>query len=141
MKLFVTCVLAVCLLSAESKIDLVIVSSEEAAGDEECRRICSGTTGRTSTDWVYFNDNPGFYTDVDMADCGFVKIPTITTSLGGAGYHWRAIGSNAIYSATSTKFRVYLSTEVVESGINLQDESFAEEKDWNIGWMAVGYTC
>ena len=139
MKLFVACTLAVCLLSAESCTDLEIVSSEEAAGDEKCARICSGTTGRTSTDWVYFNENPGFYTDVDMEACGFVKIPTITTSLGGDGYHWRAIGSNAIFSATSKTFRVYLSTEV--AGNNLQDESFAEEKGWHIGWMAVGYTC
>ena len=176
MKLFVTCVLAVCLMCAESKKErgggkkkliaklterledleaevatlkavpkakpasnLVVVSSEEGAGDENCARICSGITG---CDWIhynYFNSNPGAFASVDMRACGFVKIPTITVSLGGTTWHWKAIGSNAIYSATSTSFSVYLSTEVV--GDKTKTESFAKEQEWNIQWMAVGYTC
>jgi len=120
-------------LSLAMAREVMIVSGEQPAGDERCMKVCAGSTGRSTTDWTYYSSN-GIYEDVDMSDCGFTAIPTVTTSIEGS-LHWKVTGSSSVYSVSTTSFRIYLSTSVAESS--------AEKApyQWNVEWIAVGYTC
>ena len=118
--------------------EVAVVAGEEDAGNAKCVKVCAGTTGRSSTNWSNYHTN-GLVLDVDIRDCGFVKVPTITTSIEGKGYHWRATGTSAVYSATAQGFRMYLEGGR-EHGHNPKNGKAAEWK-WNVDWIAVGYTC
>ena len=97
--------------------------------------MCAGTSGRGATNWVDYSSN-GIYTDVDISKCGFVTIPTVTSSLEVAGNDLttRTTGSSEIWSVTTSTFSIYL---VVPAGRG----GGANEKGWNVEWIAVGYTC
>jgi len=112
--------------------EVMILSGEQPAGDETCMKVCAGSTGRTTTDWTYHNSHT-IYVDVDISDCGFITIPTLTTSIEGVGHHKEASGSSSLYEVTTTSFRIYL-THSSKTGK-------AEEWKWNVEWIAVGYTC
>ena len=114
-----------------------VVSGENGVGDESCAKVCAGSTGRTTTNWINFGTY-GVYTDVDISECGFVKIPTITTALEGLlpGYHWLSTGPAAIYEATTTTFRVYIRN----TDWNPKNGK-ATSTGWNIEWIAAGFTC
>jgi len=114
------------------EVEVMIVSGEQPAGDETCMKVCAGSTGRTNTDWTYYSST-GIYEDVDISDCGFITIPTVTTSIEGSSNHWTASGTSSIYSVTTTAFRIYLS--------HSSKTGSAEELKWNVEWIAVGYTC
>ena len=77
--------------------------------------------------------------DVDISGCGFVKIPTITTSLEGSSSHYKAIGASNLYSATTSGFTVYITNPSYTTGTRLRDA--ARNSNWNLEWVAVGYTC
>lgn len=113
--------------------EVMIVSEEESAGEESCVRVCAGTTGR-DTDW-YDGSNSVYY-DVDISGCDFRTIPTVTTSIEGTGQHYRTTGTASIYHASANSFRIYL----YNSAWNPKGEQ-AESKQWNVEWVAVGYTC
>ena len=95
--------------------------------------MCAGTSGRRDTNWVDYSSN-GIYTNVDISKCGFVTIPTVNSSLEGAGHHWSTTGSSEIYNVTTGTFRIYLVASHGRGG-------GANEKSWNVEWIAVGYTC
>jgi len=113
--------------------DVIVVSGEEKAGPRKCMKVCAGTTGRTATNWVNYYDN-GIYTDVDIRSCGFIKIPSVTTSIEGSTQHWTALGASSIYSTSKSKFRIYIN-------YNKINPSGAKNRKWNVEWIAVGYTC
>lgn len=117
------------------KKEVVIVSGEQAAGNDKCMQVCAGSTGRTTTDWYDYGTD-GLYYDVDISDCGFITIPTVTTSVEGSGSHWVSLGTSSIYNTSPTTFRIYLKTTY-----NNPQGGFAETRKWNIEWIAVGYTC
>merc|ERR1719285_1226872 len=102
--------------------EVMIVSGEQAAGDDKCIKVCAGTTGR-DTDW-YDTSSNGVYYDVDISDCDFITIPTVTTSIEGKSYHSLATGTASIYNT-------YMNPQ----------GGYAESKQWNVEWIAVGYTC
>merc|ERR1719317_1330784 len=79
--------------------EVVIVSGEEAAGDEKCVKVCAGTTGREATDWTDYGSH-GVYEDVDISNCGFIKIPTVTAAIEGKANQWRATGTSSIYNTS-----------------------------------------
>ena len=111
------------------------MSGEEDLGDSSCVKVCAGSTGRNSTLWTdYWKD--GVYTIVDISQCGFVKVPTITTDLEGNnnGYQWKT--TSAIYTATTTSFKIQVRNE----SYNPQGGK-AAENGWNVEWIAVGFTC
>merc|ERR1711920_579439 len=111
-----------------------IVSGEQAPGNGKCMKVCAGSTGRTTTDW----ENTGsdaIFLDVDISECDFIKIPTITSSIEGSAWHWKVVGTASIYSTTASSFRMYL------EGIQYNVQQYAEAKSWNVEWVAVGYTC
>jgi len=112
--------------------EVMIISGEQPAGDENCMKVCAGSTGRSTTDWTYYSSN-GIYEDVDISECGFTTIPTLTTAIEGTSNHWTASGTSSIYSVTTTSFRIYLQ-HASKTGI-------AEQLQWNVEWIAVGYTC
>ena len=111
----------------------MVVSGEEDLREEGCAKVCAGTSGRGDTNWADFGSS-GIYTDVDISKCGFVTIPTVTSSLEGAGHHWITTGSSEIYNVTTSTFRIYLVAPGGRGG-------GANEKSWNVEWIAVGYTC
>jgi len=115
------------------KKDVLIVSGEEELREPACARVCAGTTVRSSTNWVDYSTN-GIYTDVDISKCGFVTVPTVTTSLEGSTSHWGTTGSSEVYSVTTSIFRIYLVAPVGRAG-------GANKMHWNVEWIAVGYTC
>jgi len=114
--------------------EVTIVSAEDGVKDQRCAKVCAGTTGKKTTNWVNFSST-GIYTNVDMSGCGFVSIPTITTSLDGTTAHWDTTGSSEIYSSTATSFRIYIKTPSADR------RGRANEYSWNIEWVAVGFTC
>jgi len=115
--------------------EVLIVSGEQAAGNEACIKVCAGSTGRTTTDWTDYSGNGVFY-DVDISDCGFKTIPTVTTAVEGAGNHWNMFGTSSIYNTSPSAFRMYL----LNIYTNPQGGA-AEKYKWNVEWIAVGYTC
>ena len=73
----------------------------------------SFVSGRHSTTTAH-HTSQSFYIDVDISGCGFVKIPTVTTSLEGTGGHWVASGTASPYSVTPAGFRVYIKMNLKE---------------------------
>jgi len=115
------------------KNDVMVLSGEEDPSEERCATVCAGSSGRGVTNWVDTSTSR-IYTDVDISKCGFVKLPTVTTSLDGYILHWDASGSSAIYSLTTSSFRIYLASTRGRGGN-------ANKWGWNVEWIAVGFTC
>ncbi|XP_063687607.1 uncharacterized protein LOC134820890 [Bolinopsis microptera] len=115
------------------KNDVMVISGEEDLREERCAKVCAGTSVKGETNWVDFSSN-GIYTDVDIRKCGFVTIPTVTSSLEGTMSHWSTTGSSEIYSVTTDTFRIYLAAPHGRGG-------GANKMGWNVEWIAVGYTC
>jgi len=112
--------------------EVTLVSGEDGAAASKCVKVCAGTTGRTGTNWKY-HSSTGMFTEVNIGSCGFIKTPTVTTSIEGTGSHWQADGTSAVYRSTPTKFTMYLHTSINVDG--------AKHSKWNVEWIAVGYTC
>jgi len=112
---------------------LKIVNGEVPNSNAECACVCSGTTRRTSTHWIYYSP-AGIYADVDITGCGFTKIPAITTSLEGSSSHWTTRGTSSVYSTTTSSFRIYIEAAHATT-------SNAKKWSWNIDWIAVGFIC
>lgn len=112
--------------------EVEIVSSEEEGGNPKCAKVCTGTTGRTSTSW----SNRGSWVNmkVTIQGCGFVKVPTVTTSIEGTSEHYLVTGASAVYSVTTSSFTICLKGDS-------NTASNARDYDWNVEWIAVGYTC
>lgn len=127
------------LAKTEAKItgqEVTVVSGEEDVPGK-CTKVCAGTTGRKSSEWS--SGTNAVSITVDISECGFVKIPTVTTSIEGTGYHWRAIGTSAVYDTTTEQFTMYLA-----GGDNPGHDPAngkAAEWLWNVEWIAVGYSC
>jgi len=125
-------------VKTNSRIDMIpqevtVVSGEEKDGYEKCLKVCAGTTPRSMSKWI--THNVGWVSlEVDMKHCGFVRIPTITTSIEGSGNHWVARGTSSIYNARTTAFKIHLNY----GGITKEK---ANSYKWNVDWIAVGPTC
>jgi len=119
----------------DTRDEVLIVSGEQAAGNEKCMKVCAGSTGRTTTDWTNYSSD-GIYYDVDISDCGFKTVPTVTTAVEGSSNHWTTLGTSSIYNTSPSSFRIYLKSTLT----NLQGGA-AESRKWNVEWIAVGYTC
>jgi len=118
------------------KGEVMIVSGEEAPGDEKCMKVCAGSTGRDTTDWKQSSGSKTISYNVDISDCGFITVPTVTTSIEGSSNHYTAIGTGSIYNTSPTSFSIFLiNTYTNPTG------GYAESKKWNVEWIAVGYTC
>ncbi|XP_063682994.1 uncharacterized protein LOC134817663 [Bolinopsis microptera] len=112
--------------------NVMILNGEESAGNARCAKVCAGTTGRSSTSHSrYGSQDISIY--VNISGCGFVKIPTITTSVEGRGGHDEATGTSSVYSATRTGF-----TMRFRRG---HASHYATIYNWNVEWIAIGYTC
>jgi len=119
----------------DTRDEVLIVSGEQAAGNEKCMKVCAGSTGRSTTDWIN-TSSYGLYYDVDISDCGFKTVPTVTTAVEGTSTHWRTTGTSSIYNTSPSAFRMYL-----ENTSHNPQNGAAESNKWNIEWIAVGYTC
>ena len=111
-----------------------VVSGEEGVGEKTCAKVCAGSTGRTTTNWINFSAH-GVYADVDISECGFVQTPTITSALEGI-FHWLSTGPATTYLATATSFRVY-----IRDTDWTRQNGKASSAGWKIAWTAAGFTC
>jgi len=115
--------------------EVKVISGEEKDGYGKCAKVCAGTTGRSTSNWVNHSSN-GIRLGVDIKHCGFIKTPTITTSIEGSSSHWIATGTSSIYHASTSGFTIYLrGTEANPRG------GRAKAWNWNVEWIAVGPTC
>ena len=97
------------------------------------------SSGRRSTP-VNAWGSRGIYIDVDISSCGFVRIPTVTTTLEGDSEHHSVTGITSLYRATRLGFRLFIRYPEAGSGPSwLRD--VAIRNIWNVEWVAVGYTC
>ena len=111
-----------------------MVSAEDGVlRDPNCVKVCGGTTRRGATNWSGSGSYP--YTTVDISDCGFVTVPTVTTSIEGSGIHNRLTGTSAVYDLSTSSFMIYLKYPL-SSGY-----SHSKTYHWNVEWIAIGYTC
>jgi len=113
--------------------DVAVVTAEQTGGNQKCAKVCAGTTGRYKSKWRR-SSSSGIVLDVDLSSCGFVRVPTIATSLEGNTHHWTALGGSSVYHATNRGFRIYVNYR------NIRKET-AKQRRWNVEWIAVGYTC
>ena len=113
------------------------MSGEEEAGEARCARVCAGTTGRGTTTWPDATSH-GVKLTVDISRCGFVKVPTVTISVEGERYLWRATGLAGVYTTTTTSFLMWVRIEGLQYS---PAGGKAEEWGWNVEWVAVGYIC
>ena len=120
----------------KNDFSVTILNGEDENGDPSCAKVCSGTTGRTTSDWVDANYKTGINLNVDISGCGFVKVPTITTSIEGTSAHWEITGTSAVYSATTESFTMWLAANRLNTR-----RGFATHRKWNVEWIAVGFTC
>jgi len=129
--------------------DLTILNGEGSSagaqlGPDHCASVCSGTTGRTRTDWVSYSKHV-IYTEVNITRCGFTNIPAITTSLEAHRYSqehdqvYNVLGTTSVYGATKSSFRVFLLD--AKYGFAIVDIAASKWSKWNIDWIAVGFTC
>jgi len=112
--------------------EVAVVAAEQRIGNNKCVKVCAGTTGRMTTNWNVYGSN-GMFMDVDISRCGYVKVPTVTTSIEGSANHWMALGTSSVYDVKPSRFRIYLRTSV--------STTRAKNYKWNVEWIAVGYTC
>ena len=115
--------------------EVMIVSGEETVSEPSCARVCAGTTGRGTTTWNDVTSN-GVKLSVDISQCGFEKVPTVTTSVEGKSAQWRATGLAAVYSTTTSSFDMW-----VEGLQHSPTGGNAEGWGWNVEWVAVGFVC
>jgi len=119
-------------LTSPDEADINLLNWEEANSPSNDSRVCSGTTGRTTTNWRNY-ETDGVFVDVDISGCGFLTVPTVTTSLEGSGENdWKVIGTSAVVSATNTHFQVYIG-----EGTWIRSDQ-AKTNLWNIEWIAIG---
>ncbi|SHO58923.1 hypothetical protein [Vibrio quintilis] len=113
-----------------------MVSSANA--DTICRTpniVCSGHTTPGDTNWQQYHGGiQGIYVDIDVSECDLHSIPTYITSMNGDGGHWEVIGSQAIYSASETGFRVYVRYPSDQKPIS---PAIANQNNWSINWVAL----
>lgn len=93
----------------------------------------AGNTPRAATNWKAYTGS-SIYIDVDTSAAGFASAPLYFTSICGNTNQWSAQGVSAIYSATSTGFRVYLKSN--SAGLALTPE-YANSRSWYVQWLGV----
>jgi hypothetical protein len=74
-----------------------------------------------------------FYVDVDISGCGFDAAPVVLASMGGNEGHGQTTGSSAVYSITSTGFRIWI---YGHSYISWNSTSQINSREWHIEWRA-----
>jgi hypothetical protein len=92
----------------------------------------AGST-RPGEQWQDHGTN-GIYIDVDTSDARFTTTPVYVTSIGSTGGgNWMLTGTAAIYSPTSTGFRMYLRW-IDSQTLRVTD---AQRFGWYVNWIGV----
>ena len=137
--IFLLAVQFLLLLNLGAGVSTKIVSTHRGTmGPEPCALVCSGTTGAGRTDWKKWATGE-IYLWVDTRDCGFVGIPTVTTTMSVSVISKRITGTSQVAYVGAGGFRVYLQGFVDENG-DLSPE-YAKDRAYAINWLAVGYNC
>ena len=94
----------------------------------------SGRTTPATTNWKAYGSD-AIYVNVDTTAAVFTETPHYFVSLGGSANQFSAQGISAIYSPTSTGFRIYLKA----NGIALTP-AYAKSRGWYVQWLGVPKT-
>ncbi|MRR29669.1 hypothetical protein EG834_04945 [bacterium] len=92
----------------------------------------AGSTPKGATNWIVYSSDT-IYVNADTSTAAFASTPRYFTSLGGNTGHWAAHGVNAIYSATSNGFRIFLRSS---NGTALTP-TMANNNGWHVQWLGV----
>ncbi|CAF3530260.1 unnamed protein product [Rotaria sp. Silwood1] len=95
---------------------------------------CEGISSYTL--WQLYSTN-GIYMDISTSTCGFNSTPLYFTSMAGNNLHWILAGYTAIYSPTTTSFRIY--SRSLETMTNTQLLSYSQTYLWNVNWFGISY--
>lgn len=101
------------------------------------RKLCCGNTKTDGTGWVDYNPAGtvvGAYIDVNTSGCAFANPPNYSVTIGGNAGQWALTGTNAIYGATSTGFRVYIRYSDPAATANAAQ---AAANKWYLQWCGV----
>jgi hypothetical protein len=105
--------------------------SQAVQSKDTSQRVASGSTA-PGQGWVsYFG--VGLYIDVDTSSAHFTGTPTYTSTVGGIGGQWSLTGTSAIYSPTSTGFRIYIRW----SDGRAMTVADAQTFQWHVNWIGV----
>ena len=67
----------------EGKLEILQQQNLHQRNECGCEKICSANLAN-QTPWKPYQDgNDGFYAEIDISHCGFIKTPAIFSSLGG----------------------------------------------------------
>jgi hypothetical protein len=94
--------------------------------------IKTGHTTPGATDWKQYGTD-ALYLDVDTNSAGFNQVPYYMASLNGSYCQWEADGINAIYSPTTTGFRIYLRDDMGRA----LTPAFANQMGWTVQWTGI----
>ena len=130
----------ICLCIATTPVLSLIKIVKNASGakptqPEFCLVTCAGSTGAGITTWTVHSADK-MVTAVDMAECGFVDVPVVTTSLAGSGWHDLQKGVSAPWAISKTGFQI----AVLDNG-KAPSVSLAQQNKWHVNWIAVGFVC
>jgi hypothetical protein len=107
------------------------LASHATQSMDTTQRIASGST-RPGQGWVAYG-TAGIYIDVDTSSAHFTGSPTYTSTVGGIGGQWALTGTGAIYSPTTTGFRIYVR---FSDGSPLSPAT-AQAFQWHVNWVGV----
>merc|ERR1712013_464992 len=125
---------------ATSVTTKIVSSHARELGPEPCALVCSGTTGKKTTNWNRWDSNT-IYTHVDTSKCGFApgSIPTVTTTVNVASMSEQITGTAQVAYVGTHGFRIYLHGFVDKAGdITPQ---YAKDRDYAVNWLAIGFNC
>ena len=115
---------------------------DDPTNPEPCLRTCGGSTGYGKTTWT----GSGGYlkTTIDISKCGFVAVPIVTTSLNGRYSHWYQVGMSSPRDMTKSEFGITVVGEALtawDPNRSKISSAYADSYNWNINWIALGFTC
>ena len=138
--------LSICISLVLSMAEIKMIkdhNGDEPANPDPCLLTCVGSTGHGKTIWTGY---PGsLEATVDISGCNFVDTPIVTTSLNGNFNHWYQIGMSSPAYLTKNEFKILISGSALTALSPVvtwkPTPSDAISQEWNVNWIAVGFTC
>lgn len=73
--------------------------------------------------------------DIDTSNCSYPVLPRYFVSISGANSHDYIVGYQAIYSPTTTSFRIYAAP--LKSWSNTLVLSASQTYAWDVNWFGI----
>lgn len=96
---------------------------------------CGGISPYTG--WIYYTSFSAIYMVINTRNCSFNSTPLYYTSILGTSMRTDFMGYNAIYTASTTLFVIYVRSYSGWSSAQLLNYSQTEK--WNVTWIGICY--